>query len=177
MRFPKSRFFGRSDRTLSTTASLRRSIGFRALSTLFVPLHWSAPASLIPPSSLDCQEVDLCVRIKRSGYKICYWPYVSIIPSGVSFLANSTSTFLPLAPRLFSGGCAVRCFITGFTAGGFMQLSGSNLPCTLGRIICNRFSRDPVRQQRSRYCRALIRLMNQAWEDTRGGNISPPRPW
>jgi hypothetical protein len=45
------------------------------------------------------------------------------------------------------------------------------------RIVRNRFSRNPVRQQRSRCSRVLIQLMNQAWEDTRGGNISPPRPW
>jgi GT2 family glycosyltransferase len=53
-----------------------------------------------PAFFLYCQEVDLYVRIKRSGYKICYCPDVSIIHIGVSFLANSTSTFLPLAPRL-----------------------------------------------------------------------------
>jgi hypothetical protein len=46
-----------------------------------------------------------------------------------------------------------------------------------GRLARNYFSRDPIRQERSRSSRTHIQLMSQAWNDTRGGTISPPRPW
>jgi hypothetical protein len=44
-------------------------------------------------------------------------------------------------------------------------------------LLRNRFSSNPRRQGRTREYRNLIALMKQAWKDTQGGRISPPRPW
>ena len=41
----------------------------------------------------------------------------------------------------------------------------------------NRLSRTPKRQERARHYRTLVSLLAQAWNDTRGGRLSPPRPW
>ena len=71
------------------------------------------PAALVrtglfdPVFFLYCEEVDLCFRIKRSGYNICYWPDVSVIHIEASLLINSTSKLLPLACTFFYGGCVV----------------------------------------------------------------------
>jgi hypothetical protein len=44
-------------------------------------------------------------------------------------------------------------------------------------ILRNHFSKDPARQERKRRYQNLVRLMHQAWTDTSGGRVSPPRPW
>ena len=44
-------------------------------------------------------------------------------------------------------------------------------------VLRNSFSRDERRQARAREHRKLIALMEQAWSDTQGGRVSPPRPW
>jgi hypothetical protein len=41
----------------------------------------------------------------------------------------------------------------------------------------NRFARDPERKERRRHHLTLIALLRQAWKDTHGGRVSPPRPW
>jgi len=41
----------------------------------------------------------------------------------------------------------------------------------------NRLSSDPSRRERVGINRNLVRLLHQAWEDTNGGRVSPPRPW
>lgn len=44
-------------------------------------------------------------------------------------------------------------------------------------VIRNSFSRTPVRRERGRHHHELIALIEQAWKDTRGGHISPQKPW
>jgi hypothetical protein len=41
----------------------------------------------------------------------------------------------------------------------------------------NSLSSDPRRAERAARNRNLGRLMHQAWQDTNGGRVSPPRPW
>jgi hypothetical protein len=45
------------------------------------------------------------------------------------------------------------------------------------RRLRNRFSRSQARRARGREAAMLARLMRQAWHETNGGRISPPRPW
>jgi hypothetical protein len=45
------------------------------------------------------------------------------------------------------------------------------------RWMRNRFSKSPVRQERAEEASLLIEMMRQAWKETNGGRISPPRPW
>jgi hypothetical protein len=45
------------------------------------------------------------------------------------------------------------------------------------RWIRNRFSTSPARRERAEEARLLIEMMRQAWKETNGGRISPPRPW
>jgi hypothetical protein len=44
-------------------------------------------------------------------------------------------------------------------------------------VLRNSFSHDPRRQARAVEFRKHIELIKQAWKDTRGGRVSPPRPW
>jgi hypothetical protein len=45
------------------------------------------------------------------------------------------------------------------------------------RHMRNRFSPIPARRERAREAAQMLRLMRRAWQETRGGRISPPRPW
>jgi hypothetical protein len=44
-------------------------------------------------------------------------------------------------------------------------------------VLRNRWSGDPERHLRERHHRIMIGLMEQAWRETSGGRVSPPRPW
>jgi hypothetical protein len=44
-------------------------------------------------------------------------------------------------------------------------------------VLRNRFSGEARRRERAKEYRNLGRLMHQAWADTDGGRVSPPRPW
>jgi GT2 family glycosyltransferase len=177
-RFPKSRFFGRSDRTWADDREPAEVDWVPGAFCIIRPAALVRAGLFNPAFFLYCEEVDLCVRIKGSGYKICYWPDVSIIHIG-----GESSRQLNI--DVSSTGAQVVLWRMRSTLLYYRMHHGwrvhaakwLELAMYAVRIVRNRFSRDPVRQQRSRYSRALIRLMNQAWEDTRGGNISPPRPW
>ena len=45
------------------------------------------------------------------------------------------------------------------------------------RGLRNGLSKAEWRQARAREARLMRRLMRQAWQETRGGRVSPPRPW
>ncbi len=41
----------------------------------------------------------------------------------------------------------------------------------------NRHSSHPEAAQRATYNATLADSLHQAWQETKGGRISPPRPW
>ena len=45
------------------------------------------------------------------------------------------------------------------------------------RRMRNSHNPDPARQERGREAAILVNLMRQAWQETNGGRVSPPRPW
>ena len=44
-------------------------------------------------------------------------------------------------------------------------------------VVRNHFSSDPSRRDRKQHYRTLVGLMREAWQETSGGRVSPPRPW
>jgi hypothetical protein len=44
-------------------------------------------------------------------------------------------------------------------------------------VMRNRFSKVPARRDRERHYRTMLKLMDQAWKETKGGRVSPPAPW
>jgi len=45
------------------------------------------------------------------------------------------------------------------------------------RALKNGWSKQADKQQKAAYSKTMRRLLRQAWHDTQGGRISPPRPW
>jgi hypothetical protein len=139
-----------------------------------------AKAGLFDPEFfLYSEEVDLCKRIRNSGFKVWYWPDIVVIHIGgessrqVKSLEMSSAGSQLVLWRMRSTLLYYRKH-HGFAAWGAKLLEIGLFQLT---ILRNRFSSDPRRQTRAKEYRNLIALMRQAWKDTQGGRISPPRPW
>ncbi len=178
-RFPKSRFFGAFDRTWADPlvpsevdwvpgafsiirAECLRKVGFFDLDFF-----------------LYSEEVDLCRRIKAAGYKILYWPDILVIHIG-----GESSRQIKSLQMSSSGAQLIRWRMRSTllyyrkhhgSAAWFAKL----LEQTLYQLTVfrNSLSSSKERRERARHHRNLIRLMDQAWQDTSGGRISPQRPW
>jgi len=176
-RFPKSRFFGRFDRTWDDSGRP-------------APVDWVPGAfALMRKSALDAvgpfderfflyyEEVDLCLRFRRAGWTIWYWPDVVVLHTGgessktvkdVEFSSSGSQLTLwrmrsaLLYYRKHHG--AVAASLVALIEGGWHQLRGLR-----ARLLGN-----PRKQQESS---RVVALMRRAWLETRCGAISPPRPW
>jgi hypothetical protein len=132
-----------------------------------------------PEFFLYSEEVDLCRRIQGAGHKIMYWPDVTVIHIGgessrqIKTLEMSSAGAQLIRWRMRS---TLLYYRKHHGAGAWMA---KMLELTLYRLtsLRNDFSGDPVRKERAARNRNLGRLMHQAWADTKGGRVSPPRPW
>ena len=176
-RFPKSRFFGRFDRTWDESGCP-------------APVDWVPGAfALMRKSALDAvgpfderfflyyEEVDLCLRFRRAGWTIWYWPDVLVRHTGgessktvkdVEFSASGSQlTLWRMRSALLYYRKHHGALVTSLVAlleGGWHQLRSLR-----ARLLGNLRKH----QESSR----VVALMRRAWLETRCGAISPPRPW
>jgi GT2 family glycosyltransferase len=178
-RYPKSRFFGRFDRTWADPNEPTEVDWVPGAFCIIRPSALVATGLFNPIFFLYYEEVDLCLRIKRAGYKIWYWPDIYIVHVGgessrkVTELTFSSTAGQVVLWRMRSALLYYRMY-HGWKVHAAKWVEFALYVARLGR---NYLSRDPVRQERSRRSRTLIQLLNKAWNDTRGGTVSPPRPW
>ena len=176
-RFPKSRFFGRFDRTWDDSGRP-------------APVDWVPGAfALIRKSALDAvgafderfflyyEEVDLCLRLRRGGWGIWYWPDVVVRHWGgessktVEHVEFSSSGSQLTLWRMRSAllyyrkhhGAAVTAMVALLEA-GWHQLRGLRAGL-----------RGNARKQQE--SGRVVALMRRAWQETRCGAVSPARPW
>jgi GT2 family glycosyltransferase len=178
-KFPKSKFFGGFDRTWADVKE--------AASVDWVPGAFSIirPRALVksgifdPAFFLYYEEVDLCVRIKQAGYSIWYWPDIVVVHiGGESSRQLKTLEFSSQAAQVVMW--RMRSTLLYYRKHhGAQAYFAKVLENTLARVtvLRNKFSKSPARKERGKRYSTLIALMNQAWKDTRGGRVSPPRPW
>jgi len=178
-RFPKSRFFGRFDRTWADELEPAEVDWVPGAFSIIRPQALLRTGLFNPVFFLYFEEVDLCRRMKRDGFTVWYWPDISVVHVGgessrqIDGLKVSSSGAQVVLWRMRSTLLYYRMY-HGWKVNLAKWLE---LAIYAGSLARNRFSRDPVRRQRSRSSRTLIHLMYQAWDDTQGGTISPPRPW
>ncbi len=178
-KFPRSRLFGSFDRTWADP--------LLASETDWVPGAFSIiraealkKAGLFDPEFfLYSEEVDLCRRIKEAGYKIMYWPDIVVTHIGGESSRQVKSLEMSKVGAqlaLWSMRSKLLYYRKHHGSGAW---GAKMLEIVLNRIVVlrNRFSRDPRRQARAREHRKLIVMMKQAWTETQGGRVSPPRPW
>ena len=178
-RFPKSRFFGAFDRTWADPAQPAAVDWVPGAFSIVRPSALQKVGFFDPTFFLYYEEVDLCRRIKGAGMPIWYWPDIVVIHiGGESSRQHTALEFSPRAAQVVLWRMRSTLLYYRKHHGWRAHLARS-MEKLLYRatVLRNRFSRIPERRLRELHHRRLLELMDQAWRDTSGGRISPPRPW
>ena len=178
-KFPKSRLFGSFDRTWADPMLPAQTDWVPGAFSIIRAEALTRAGLFDPEFFLYSEEVDLCRRIRSEGFEICYWPDIVVIHIG----GESSRQVKSL--EMSSAGAQLVLWRMRSTLLYYRKHHGSAAwrakMLELGlyhlTLLRNRFSSDPRRLARAKEYRNLIALMKQAWKDTRGGRISPPRPW
>lgn len=132
-----------------------------------------------PRFFLYYEEVDLCRRIIDAGWDIWYWPDLRIIHIGGE--SSRSLAHLDFSP----GAAQVTLWRMRSTLLYYRKHHGAQ--ARLARALeewtyrfsewRNRIFRRPDAAARIARFQHLRSLMSKAWEETKGGRISPPTPW
>jgi hypothetical protein len=178
-RFPRSRIFGAFDRTWASP-DLPAEVDWVPGAFSIMRREALVQTGLFDPQFfLYCEEVDLCRRIKAKGFRVVYWPDIVVTHiGGESSRQLTTLKFSDAESQvvLWRMRATLLYFRKhhGFRVWGIRRLEDS---MHVLRYLRNRNSKDPARRQRSEEAKLFLGLMRQAWQETNGGRVSPPRPW
>jgi GT2 family glycosyltransferase len=178
-RNPDSKFFGRFDRTWADD-------------NLPAEVDWVPGAfSIIRKTVLDrvgCfdenfflyyEEVDLCRRIKAAGYIIQYWPDVIVTHLG----GESSKTVGTLQMTGSGSQLALWRMRSEFfyyrKHHGSLAWVAKEMESSWHRIRARKNASSPnsERQLKATESQTLVSLLDKAWSETKGGRVSPSRPW
>jgi GT2 family glycosyltransferase len=178
-RFPRSRFFGRFDRTWADEGESAEVDWVPGAFSIICAEALAEVGDFDPRFFLYYEEVDLCRRMKQKGYSVWYWPDVTVVhiggessrqvPSLEISRAGAQLTLWRMRSMLLyyrkHHGLGVRFAM-------FMELLWYWLQSQRRQR-----SRNPERRIRAQADRLLVSMMGRAWRDTRGGRLSPAQPW
>lgn len=178
-RFPKSRFFGQPDRTWS---DLDKAAEVDWVPGAFFFVRRDLLQSL---KYFDegfyfyYEEVDLCRRCRNAGYSVWYFPDVVILHlGGESASALTHLEFSKTGRQLTLWRMRSALLYYRKHHGASAWLAGSTEVLWHWLRACrNKLSMGTVRKEKVRQSTTTVSLMFQAWRDTAGGRLSPPRPW
>lgn len=178
-RFPKSRFFGKFDRTWADPAEPAEVDWVPGAFSIIRASALKKVGFFDPDFFLYSEEVDLCRRIQDAGYRIMYWPDIVVIHLG----GESSRQIGPM--EISSTGAQLIRWRMRSTLLYYRKHHRSQawmvkmleLAFYHSTALRNGLSKDPARKERASRNRNLACLLHQAWEETNGGRISPPRPW
>ena len=178
-RYPKSRLFGAFDRTWASP-DVQAEVDWVPGAFSIMRREALAKAGLFDPRFfLYCEEVDLCRRIKAHSFRVLYWPDVVVTHiGGESSRQLTTLNFSDTESQVvlwrmrstllyFRKHHGIRVWVIRALEDGMHTL----------RWLRNRNSNDPIRRRRGEEAKLFLSLMRQAWKETNGGRVSPPRPW
>ena len=178
-KFPKSRFFGSFDRTWADPMEQAEVDWVPGAYSIIRSEALARVGFFDPEFFLYSEEVDLCRRIQEAGYKIMYWPEIVVIHIG-----GESSRQIKTLEMSSAGAQLIRWRMRSTLLyyrkhHGFHAWLAKMLELTLYHVTAlrNSLSGEPRRKERAQRNRNLARLMHQAWADTQGGRVSPPRPW
>jgi GT2 family glycosyltransferase len=178
-KFPKSRIFGRMSRTWADESQPAKVDWVPGAFAIIRPSALARVGMFDPIFFMYYEEVDLCLRMKEAGFEIWYWPDVVITHLGgqsskkLNTLEFSTRTAQVVLWRMRSTLLYYR------KHHGWKVWLAKWMEKILYEItvLRNRISKLPQRRDRERHYRTMLKLMDQAWIETDGGRVSPPRPW
>jgi GT2 family glycosyltransferase len=178
-RYPRSKIFGRPDRTWADESTPSQVDWVPGAFSIIRPEALQRVGLFDPKFFLYYEEVDLCLRIKCAGLEVWYWPDVVVTHiGGESSRQVKTQDFSADAAQVVLWRMRSTLLYYRKHHGLIVHIA-KLLEQTLYRatVLRNHFSRDPWRRERADYGRTMLKLMKQAWKDTAGGRVSPPRPW
>jgi len=179
VRFPRSRFFGRADRTWADP--------MQAADVDWIP----GAFSIIRRDLLEqvgrfdesfflyYEEVDLCRRIQRAGYRIAYRPELQVVHIGgessrqVKRLSLSSSGSQLTLWRMRS---ALLYYRKHHPALAWLSMKIETGWHALRRMR-NGLGITVEAAAKHGESEAVIQLYKTAWKETDGGRLSPARPW
>lgn len=177
--FPRSKFFGRADRTWADPEE--------AAETDWVP----GAFSIIRRSVLQqvghfdenfflyYEEVDLCRRIKAAGFSVFYWPELKVVHIGgessktIKRLSISSSGAQLSLWRMRS---ALLYYRKHHAHKAWLAMLGETLWHRLRRFR-NALRNSSEALAKVQESDAVLQLYSRAWQETNGGRVCPPRPW
>ena len=176
-RFPRSRMFGRFDRTWADPGQDARVDWVPGAFAIIRRAALDAIGHFDERFFLYYEEVDLCRRIAAAGYQIWYWPEVWATHLGgessktVTTEDSSSSGAQLTLWRMRSGLLYYRKHHgrLGVWLAAQLELGWNRL-----RLLRTGHGSDSGR--RARIGRELA-LIQRAWAETAGGSICPPKPW
>ncbi|MCK5876547.1 MAG: glycosyltransferase family 2 protein [Candidatus Marithrix sp.] len=173
-KYSQSKFFGRMDRTWANI-------------DLAASIDWVPGAfSIMPRKTLEkigyfderfflyCEEVDLCKRFKAAGYEVYYWPDVVVIHLG----GESSKSLTDL--EMSNSGKQINLWQMRSTLLYYRKHHGlmvTWLWIQLDSIWHRLRAWKNGSNHKAQESKTICKLLKQAWHDTQGGKISPPRPW
>jgi N-acetylglucosaminyl-diphospho-decaprenol L-rhamnosyltransferase len=176
-RFPKSRWFGRLDRTWADPASA-------------APVDWVPGAFALVRRDLFDQlggfderfflyyeEVDLCRRIHAAGYRVQYWPELRVQHiGGVSARTVAGATVARSGSQLTLWRARSGLLYYRKNHGWLTAWAVNRLERGWHAL---RGWRAALRGQTDKAVESATHrgLLQRAWRDTLGGRVAPPRPW
>jgi GT2 family glycosyltransferase len=180
-KYRKSRFFGRADRTWADPREPGPADWVPGAFTLIRREVLEQIGHLDERFFLYFDDVDLCRRVKALGYSVWYFPDVVVTHLGgesakaVSHLALSSSGAQLVLWRMRSQLLYHRKYHGAFGAWLTMMLETS---WNRLRALSNaRRPKGPAQAGKAQESRNLIAIIKQAWRETHGGQVCPPKPW
>jgi GT2 family glycosyltransferase len=178
-RFPKTKFFGRFDRTWADPMQPAEVDWVPGAFSIIRATSLNQVGFFDPGFFLYSEEVDLCRRIQDAGHKIMYWPEIVVIHIG-----GESSRQIKTLEMSSAGAQLIRWRMRSTLLyyrkhHGSAAFGAKYLELALYRLTAlrNSLSSDLERKDRVRKNHNLAQLMYQAWQDTEGGRVSPERPW
>ncbi len=180
-RFPRSRLFGRFDRTWADPA---QPADVDWVPGAFAIMRHDALRAVGPFDErffLYYEEVDLCRRFKAAGWQIWYWPDIVI-----RHLGGESSKTVENAEISSSGSQLVlwrmRSALLYYRKhhgrlGAWLLARLETGWHALRRLKASLAARSPAVAAKAAESHRLVGLMQRAWLETQGGTVSPSRPW
>jgi GT2 family glycosyltransferase len=173
-RFPGSRLCGRFDRTWADPSKDARVDWVPGAFNIIRREAIEKVGNFDERFFLYYEEVDLCRRISEAGYEIWYWPEILVTHlGGESSKTVKSEDFSSSGSQLTLWRMRSGLLYYRKHEGALGAWLASRLEMGWNRL---RLLRSGTAVRRDGLLRE-VSLMQRAWSETRGGTVSPQRPW
>jgi GT2 family glycosyltransferase len=176
-RFPKSRFFGRFDRTWDDSGQPVEVDWVPGAFTLIRRTALEQVGYFDERFFLYYEEVDLCRRFREAGWRIWYWPDAEIRHwGGESSKTVENQDFSSSGSQLTLWRMRSQLLYYRKHHGWLVARLIAGLEPAWHAVRAWRAKRGGAQHKADESGR-IITLMRRAWLETRAGETSPRRPW